>query len=153
MRILNIAEKNYRFRFFCNVATCIIITCIIKESSLLFKLCLNFYLHFYLHFSFKILVVKLFLWNKKNIFISLFHIVMLFISKTYNWCFINYFNYSMTLPTSLWNCQGKDNCWYKLRISDFCLSFFAQTILSRKQKLSKFQNQFFFKIKIVILIS
>lgn len=102
LNIANIAEKDYRFRFFCNVA--IIRTCIIKESSLLFKLCLNFYLHFYLLFSFKILVVKIFLWNKKNILISLFHIhvVMLFISKTYNWCFINYFNYSMTLPTSLW---------------------------------------------------
>lgn len=52
-------RKDYRFRFFCNVA--IIRTYIIKESSLLFKLCLNFYLHF----SFKVLVVKIFLWNKK----------------------------------------------------------------------------------------
>lgn len=31
------------------------------NQNLLFKLCLNFYLHF----SFKILVVKIFLWNKK----------------------------------------------------------------------------------------
>lgn len=112
LNIANIAEKDYRFRFFCNVATCIIITCIIKESSLLFKSCLNFYLHFYLHFSFKILVVKIFLWNKKNILISLFHIVMLFISETYN-CLCSC-NVSLTILIIQWHYLLHYECLYIL---------------------------------------